>query len=157
MTLETALTPQEKLYLELGDFIWDGIPYDYDSSVLPKIGIDEISNLPSAIAQVLADETDPKTSLDGPAKDFGGKNPVKMQRGDPPTGAVTLPQDGSLITPITEESLKAQPWLSLWWTFGGNQYRVTKAMMIPYSVTNTDGTKATRHFLVGYMGVDSHG
>ena len=43
-----------------------------------------------------------------------------------------------------------------YWKFDGYDYRVTKAVMIPYTVL-VDGNLVKRHILVGYMGVDPFG
>jgi hypothetical protein len=149
-----ALTPEQEMYLKLGDFIWDGIPYPYAPDHKGAISTDEISNL-TVTGQLRADrDGTPRTSIDGPAKDFGGEGRPKLAKGEPVS---VLPDDGSVL-PVTEESIRAQPSLSLWWPFGGKQYRVTKALMIPYTVTDPDtGLPSQRHFLIGYMGVDSHG
>ncbi|HEV7666108.1 MAG TPA: hypothetical protein VGQ62_21425 [Chloroflexota bacterium] len=98
---------------------------------------------------------------DGPARDYG----KEMPRGvlDPGTTADGAAAAFTLAAPpsVSEATIRARPWESLWWIFGGKQVRVTKAMRIPYEVETKDAqgndVKTTRYILIGFEGVDPPG
>ena len=142
--------PEGQLYQQLGKLIWDGIPYAYKDSddklqALVK-ALEDNPPEPFNNEGVLPSRKKPldTISVDGPARKYGGVgNPDKVHKSG---GAVS------------ENSMRDKPWESLWWMFNGHQYRVTKAIMVPYTVDNENGSgTTTRHFLIGYMGVDSNG
>jgi hypothetical protein len=159
---------KKELYQELGDTIWDGIPYDYDATTMPVIKLEPPENPRALGALASAPANYNELWLAGPAKDYGGEEKPKVRKGRKTGRRIPDPVTGEQIDEIedevthrtdvlTEEHMRARPTESLWWPFEGRQYRVTKAMMIPYRVKNSDGSEQLRHILVGYMGVDSHG
>ena len=64
---------------------------------------------------------------------------------------------------MSEQTIRDTPWTSLWWNFEGNQYRVTKALKIPYTMKDSQDPDADlngiviKHLLIGFMGVDPSG
>jgi hypothetical protein len=154
---------KDDLYRTLGELIWDGIPYEYEESKAELVKLlkflkdseeDPHTVLPGASGDLS------KLLTDGLAKDYGqDADAPKVKKGSDKElqaqGAVSLdkvPQE------LTEAYMRATPWKNLWWPFQCKQFRVTKAIMIPYSVKDKGARKNTqRHILIGYMGVDSNG
>jgi hypothetical protein len=143
------LSEDDAQYLALGKFIWDGVPYDYNKDAEPTFVLDPLQTT-SDSNQLKGDAHGFfKAWIDGPAKIF------------PDPQGNRLPLQGS----VSVSSILAQPWESLWWSFDGRQYRVTKAAMIPYKIKDDSASPDQRdeqglvvkHLLIGYMGVDSHG
>jgi len=142
--LETIeFKPEEHGLNTLEKLILDGIPYEYDE-VEPELTLyQEVVTDPDTNQAVI----DPGTGkeqvrsapvlLEGQAKD-------KSEHGR------------NRLTKLDEEAMQGKPWLSHWWYFNAEPYRVTKAMWIAYTVKR-DGKRQTRHILVGYTGVDPHG
>jgi hypothetical protein len=143
VTQSAVAAKKELIYAQLGEFIWDGVPYKYDESDAPDLDPTQAPQT-TAVGNVL--KANPKINyrkiwLDGPAKNFGEKQGQRLEK----KGAVS------------EASIAASEQPSLWWTFDNQPYRVTKAAMIPYTVTDVDGKPKLRHILIGYMGVDPNG
>jgi hypothetical protein len=142
----SQLSAEDFQLYQLGKMIEEGIPYEYASGE-PTFTLDSPST-PSPASPFIPDAAFGAVWVDGPLKDF----PSAAGKGVLPTGAG-----------ITEETVRDKPSQSFWWSFAGRQYRVTKAYMVPYTVQDPGHPDAdthgvlTRHVLVGYMGVDSHG
>jgi len=166
-TQQKIKNTEDDVYAKLGELIWDGIPYEYEDSLecLQEL-LDALGKGPQEeVAQFIADS--PAILLDGPAKEFGGSDDVAgvtrevkhLEKGTRER-AEEAAKEKKAGRPyeVTEALIAAQPWDSLWWLFKGKQYRVTKAIMVPYKVKNkAHAGTTTRHFLIGYMGVDSNG
>jgi hypothetical protein len=121
---------------DFGKFILEGIPYTSE----PVLATGGESVLPGQFDVV----------KDGPAKDFGGNY---GEHGGLLEGTATeVDPDG----PHTEAQIRANPFQSIWWYFGGVPHRVTKAMRFAYTVTQ-DNVQVTKHILIGYEGVDGQG
>jgi hypothetical protein len=157
---------EKDVYAKLGKLIWDGIPYQYAASLKRLEELETaLDTEPQVKGEFIADS--PTIVLDGPAKEFGGSDDVagvtkevkhlkEGTRGEAEEAAKE--KKAGHHYEVTEALIAAQPWDSLWWLFKGKQYRVTKAIMVPYKVNNKTGSgTTTRHFLIGYMGVDSNG
>ena len=58
---------------------------------------------------------------------------------------VAPPGDGSRVPSVVVDR-------TVRWTFGGVELNVCKAMRIPYTVLDDDGSRVVRHMLVGIEG-----
>ena len=82
---------------------------------------------PGAFDAVLPPE--PALELAGLARNRNAQDPVRVRPSE--------------VTPAQQAQL-------LYWSFGGNQHAVAKAMRIPYQYRRPDGTPARSHLLIGY-------
>jgi hypothetical protein len=126
-----GLASPADVWQQLCDLILQELPYRYDADGQPEL------------LQQLSANSGPTIALDrgGPASSFNATNQL------PATGP-----DGTQ----SEEWIRNRPWESMWWSFNGTPFRVTKALKIPYKVTQ-GGVTDTKHILIGYMGVDPSG
>lgn len=129
------------LTYDLGQFILNGIPYQYDATSEPVLVTGGQGFAPDQLNVV----------KDGPAQLFGenpGENPARL----PPGDATQI----DLTSPASEAQIRANPFQSIWWYFATEPHRVTKAMRIAYTVKQ-GGVEVTKHILIGYEGVDPQG
>ncbi len=148
----------KKKYLEMGDMIWDEVPYDYDGDfeTMTIAGMEG----PASDFSKKGKHRLPRFQADARAAEAAGKPAPKFKENavdPPPAGGAGLgrPRPGVLIS---EESIATNSQNSVWWHYDGKPRHVTKALRLEYKIksprdpaADSDGW-VIKHLLVGYEG-----